>query len=490
MSSKKKIGIIGAGIGGLSAAVHLANKGFDVSVFEKNSNVGGKANNLSVKGFRFDTGPSLLTMPFLLEELFKDSNENISDYLTLKRLDVICKYFYPDKTIINAYSDINKFGGEIEAKTTDKKESIKNYFKYCSDIYKYTSELFLFSPELNFKSFLNVKGIDSIFNIKKVDPFRTMHQANASIFNDRKTIQMFDRYATYNGSNPYEAPATLNIIPNVEYTMGSYIVKEGIYAIPLSLKKLAEKAGVKFYIRSKVQKLLTEEKRINGIQIDGKEIYFDSVISNVDTTFTYKILLSENNNSENIDVSSSGIVFYWGVKCNFPALEIHNILFSKSYKKEFDDLFKQKVIPSDPTIYIYISSKFNKADAPEGCENWFVMINTPASSKKITADEISIIKKDIISKIFSATGIDLSDKIILEEILTPNDIEEKTGSLHGSIYGISSNSRNAAFKRNPVKSKKYNNLYFCGGSVHPGGGIPLVILSGKHSAELISRDLK
>ena len=188
---------------------------------------------------------------------------------------------------------------------------------------------------------------------------------------------------------------------------------------------------------------------------------------------------------ESLEPSISAMVFYWGVKGNYPELEKHNILFSDNYEAEFKEIFELKKCPSDPTIYIYISSKFNKSDAPEGFENWFVLVNAPYISGQDWKKEVRQIRTKVINRINSTLKIDLNKLIVEEEILTPEKIESQTGSRLGSIYGISSNSRTAAFLRQQNRSKEYKGLFFCGGSAHPGGGIPLVILSGKLAAEQV-----
>ena len=249
-----------------------------------------------------------------------------------------------------------------------------------------------------------------------------------------------------------------------------------------------QKKTVRFILNQQVDKILTKNDKATGIRSNEKDYFFDSVVSNVDVNYTYNNLLDYNFKNRN-EPSLSGIVFYWGVKGNHPSLEIHNILFSENYKNEFDDIFHSKKCPEDPTVYIYISSKYKKDDAPKGFENWFVMVNTPHNLGQNWNGEVGKMRVLIKKKVERILGIDLLEKILFEEVLTPSDIERNTGSFQGSIYGSSSNSRNSAFRRNPVKSKSYSNLYFCGGSVHPGGGIPLVLLSGKHASELIIRDL-
>jgi phytoene desaturase len=222
---------------------------------------------------------------------------------------------------------------------------------------------------------------------------------------------------------------------------------------------------------------------------------FDIVISNADVNSTYKNLIVDTTSTEarryeSLEPSLSAIVFYWGVRGIHQHLETHNIIFSDNYKKEFEEIFDLGKCPADPTIYIYISSKFNKEDAPDGFENWFVLVNAPYIAGQNWKEEVERTRKTVIDKINSALKIDLNTLIVKEELLTPEKIESQTGSRLGSIYGISSNSRSAAFMRQQNRSKKYKGLYFCGGSAHPGGGIPLVLLSGKLAAEEICRQEK
>jgi len=484
--------VIGSGLGGLSAAIRLAYAGYDVTVYEKNPTPGGKARSIEQSGFRFDTGPSLITMPFVINELFESVGENPVDWLTLNKLTNLCKYFYPDGTVLNAYSDREKFAVEIEANTTEKRDALYKYLAYCKTIYDLTADIFLFKDLYSARTYSNFKAFKTLLKLPKIDSFRTMNNANRSFFNDERIIQLFNRYATYNGSDPYKCPATLNIISHVEYSIGGYYASGGMYSLTDALYRLALKKGVKFRFNTNVEKIITHGNNVKGIITGGSEILSDGVISNADVYSTYGKLLNDDKSSaarkyNKLEPSSSALVFYWGVNIASHKLETHNILFSGDYKKEFEEIFDKKVYPADPTIYIYISSKFSQGDAPSGKENWFVMINAPncaSSNAKVQMSKEGI-KQVILSKIKVLTGYDIRDKIETESIMRPQDIEEQTGSFGGSIYGISSNSRNAAFLRQQNMSKLYKGLYFTGGSAHPGGGIPLVILSGKITAEKI-----
>lgn len=495
MSYGIRTAIIGAGLGGLSAAIRIASAGFPVDVYEQNSTAGGKANVVSGEGFTFDSGPTLLTMNFVIEDLFTAAGERMKDHIKLHHMKIICRYFYSDGTIFDTHSDREKFCDEVLKKTLDTPSTLNKYLDYCEKIYSIAGELFLLNDIHSVKSFLNKKALMALFNLKKIDSFRTMHTANQSFFKDPKLVQLFDRYATYNGSNPYQAPATLNIISHVEYNLGSYGTNDGIRKLPHVLKDIAEKKGVRFFFNSPVEKILLHEKDILGIRVDGLELPYDKVISNADVTSTYKKLLKNDHQqstakSNKLQPSLSGIVFYWGVQGKSSELDTHNILFSTNYEKEFDDIFSRRQVPDEPTVYIYISSKFNSDDAPPDCENWFVMINVPYDSGQDWIKETANAKETILRIIRKRLGLDIRNKIIFEQSLNPNDIERITGSDKGSIYGVSSNNRSAAFLRHPNKSSKINGLFFCGGSVHPGGGIPLVILSGKIASELVLKELK
>ncbi|MCF8316592.1 MAG: phytoene desaturase [Ignavibacteriales bacterium] len=493
----KKIAVIGAGLGGLAAAARLASSGHDVTIYESASKPGGKASEIRSDNFRFDAGPSLLTMPFVLEELFDSCDENINDYLRLSKLEVICRYIFPDGEVINAFSDPRKFAAEIEEKTGTPSKDVIKYLQYSGKIYDLTADLFLNKSFSEFSTLISRSSLKTLLSIHKIDPFRTMHKANSSFFKSERIVQLFDRYATYNGSNPFRAPATLNIIQHVEYNLGAYLPEGGIHSITSALHRLCEKKGVEFRFSSYVEEIIHSRKRVEGIRFKdaGGEISsarYDIIISNADVNKTYSGLLGDEvsrfaKRYRKLEPSSSAMVFYWGINTVHRDLETHNILFSEDYRKEFDEIFDKKICPVDPTVYIYISSKMNQSDAPEGHQNWFTMINAPYDAGQDWDQELSRVRSAIIRKVKKLLNIDLNDHIVFEKILTPPEIEKMTGSRFGSLYGISSNNPMAAFLRQPNRSEKYKGLYFVGGSAHPGGGIPLVLLSGKIASELIEK---
>jgi phytoene desaturase len=482
---KKKIIVIGSGVGGLGAAIRLASNGFDVEIFEKNSYAGGKIGEMQFDGYRFDTGPSVFTMPDLVEDLLM--NEETAKF-SYNQLEASCKYFYEDGTELIAYSDIEEFIKEIENKTNEKPDNIRAFLQKSKTIYDVTADVFLFNSIHDKKNLIRSSSLKALLNFGKIDAFSTMHESNAKRFNDDRIIQLFDRYATYNGSNPYQVPATLNIIPHLEHNLGTYFPEGGIYKIIKALKNKAEKEGVDFHFNTKVDEVVTLKQKVIGVRTGGTLHEADYVISNTDINYFYKHLLKDHKlltKTLKPEKSSSALIFYWGVRGNFPQLKLHNILFSADYPAEFDHLFTKKTIFEDPTVYIFISSKVISSDAPEGKENWYVMINAPESTGQDWDQLRKKAREYITRKIKRMLGIDIEKHIEAEQVNDPVSIETQTSSYHGSLYGNSSNSKFAAFNRHPNYSKKYEGLYFTGGSVHPGGGIPLALSSAKIVSDYI-----
>jgi len=483
MPSQKAV-IIGAGIAGIATAVRLAVKGFAVEVYEANGYAGGKLSEFEQQGYRFDAGPSLFTMPQYVDELFKLAGKNSADYFTYRKLEVVCHYFYPDGAHIKAYAEKAKLATEVNRQTGEPEMVIQKYYRNSSRIYHITNHVFLEQSLHRLKTYLSSSTLKSVLRLFRIDAFRTMHKANESFFKDRRLVQFFDRYATYNGSNPYQAPATLNVIPHLEQHFGAYFPDGGMYRITGSLVQLAQELGVQFHYHSPVEEIVLEGTKVTGINVNGGFVKSDMVISNMDVWFTYRKLLAKYPQlfPEKIlkqERSSSALIFYWGIQKQFPQLDLHNIFFSADYEAEFNAIWKEKNIYHDPTVYLNISSKFKTDDAPDGCENWFVMINVPANTGQNWDKLIAEARINILNKLSAQLGEDITSLIANESILDPRSIESKTSSYQGSLYGTSSNSQFAAFLRHANRSSKVSNLYFCGGSVHPGGGIPLALLSAK-----------
>jgi phytoene desaturase len=484
-----KIAIIGAGIAGLATAVRLAAQGHEVEVFESNSYAGGKLSAFEQDGYRFDAGPSLFTMPAYVEELFELVGEPMQGKFAYTAAPVACRYFWNDKTELTAWADSARFAAEAESKLGVPASRILDYLALSRKKYRLAGHLFLEKSLHKLSTWLNKSVLKSLMFLSGFDLFTSMHRVNERWFKHPKLVQLFDRYATYNGSNPYKAPGMLTIIPHFEHNVGVFYPEGGMHSITEAVYGLAKKQGVHFHFEHKVEEIITERGQVIGIKANGKLYDFDAAVSNMDVYFTYKRLLPQEPPPERIlnqPKSTSALIFYWGVQKSFPNLDLHNIFFSDRYAEEFAALERGEMI-NDPTIYVNISSKYTSTDAPSGCENWFVMLNAPCHHGQNWDALIERVRKEVITKLNAQLGVDMNNLIVNESVLSPLEIEAKTSSHLGALYGYSSNTQMAAFLRHANFSRSVRGLYFCGGSVHPGGGIPLCLLSAKITAELIGK---
>lgn len=483
----KEIIIIGAGLGGLSAACRLAKAGFAVSVLEKNETVGGKVNIVESGGYKFDTGASLLTMRHVLEDLFGFSGKRIEDYLEIVSLEPICRYFWTDGTIFDASQNIEETESEIAKLEPQDVENFRRYLADSKQKYEISERTFLAKSLNDLPQLLTPKNLPDLL---KISTLKTLDKHNAQYFKSEKLRQLFNRFATYNGSSPYQTPATFALIPYVEFGLGAWYVRGGMYEIPRALERLATESGVKIYTESEVEKIVVENGKAVGVKVGGEVVAADIIVSNADAIETYRELLPvENRKIEAREPSCSGFVLLLGTNKKFDKLAHHNIFFSDDYKAEFDAIFKEKIPAPNPTIYICATSRTDESQSPEGHENLFVLINAPYTSAQVDWEKEKQNYRDLIVKKLENFGLEgLNKAIDFEQIITPSDFETKYRANKGSIYGISSNGIFSAFLRVPNKAKDVENLYFAGGATHPGGGIPLVLLSGKMTAEMIMRE--
>jgi phytoene desaturase len=486
----KKAIVIGSGIGGVAASIRLARKGYSVKVFEASDNPGGKLSQFKMGEYRFDRGPSLFTLPQYVEELFSLCEENMSDHFSYSELPILCKYFYPDGFTFEAKGNREENIKALAESFKEDENKVRTFFKEAEFIYETTAPLFLERPlrlSLLYKTKDFWKGISRIPRLPLIGTYTVQLK---KYFSNPKTIKYFQRYATYNGSNPYKTPALMQLLPHVEQGIGAFIPNKGMYDITQQLYELAKRQGVEFMFKSKVNEIIVEGKRAKGVLYNQDQIEkSDLVISNMDVFPTYKKLLRDEEEPKvilNQEKSSSALIFYWGMNKTFKQLDVHNILFAEDYENEFRCLFDSKTLTEDPTVYIHITSKHIPSDAPSNGENWFVMVNAPNDVGQDWKKLEQLTRENIISKIEVQLGESIREHIVCESSWNPSGIENDTSSHLGALYGNASNSASAAFFRHANNSSKIKDLYFVGGSVHPGGGVPLAILSAKTMSELIS----
>lgn len=483
----KKAIVIGSGIAGLASALRLRAKGYDVDVFEVNDYAGGKLHAFESRGYRFDYGPSLFTMPQYMEELFQLFKKDPKAHFRYKKKETICHYFWEDGTQFSAEAEEASFVSKASKAFQEPEKNITRYLANSRKKYDLTSQVFLQRSLHKPSTYLSKDALKGVLGMGHLDLMTNLNQVNERYFTNPKLVQLFNRYATYNGSTPYRTPGIMSLIPQLEMRYGTYYPIGGMHAISQSLYRLALEEGVQFHFKNKVQEVLLENGKAIGIEADNTYLA-DLVICNMDVFSAYQSILKKAKQPKKVlkqERSSSALIFYWGIKRTFNELDLHNIFFSDDYKGEFNAIFEDHTIHQDPTIYINITSKEESNHAPPNGENWFVMINTPGNKGQDWGQLKNEARKNILAKLSRILKVPIEELIETETILDPVKIEHHTSSHEGSLYGTSSNSKFAAFLRHPNFSSNYQNLYFCGGSAHPGGGIPLCLLSAKIVSDLI-----
>ena len=485
--------IIGAGVAGLAAAARLAVAGHPVTVFEASGSFGGKMQQFSLPGpagdYRFDAGPSLFTLPQLVDDIFRLAHRDPAAYFRYERLDPITQYFFADGTRLTAWAEADRFAAEVEAKLGVPAAAVRAFLGRSGQAYDATAGTFLHKSLHKASTYFSSETLKAVAALPTLGLAGTMHARHTKAFGqDARLVQLFDRYATYNGSDPYQAPATLSLIPHLEHGIGAFYPEGGIYAIASSLHRLAEEFGVQFRFNEPVRELLVADGHLTAVRTDQAVYDFGLVVSNMDVVPTYRRLLPTHPAPERTlgqPRSSSALIFYWGIAREFAELDVHNIFFSSDYRAEFKAIFEAQTVADDVTVYVNITSKKTATDAPAGHENWFVMVNVPHDQGQDWPALLARTRRAVLARLHRALGTDIEPLITAEKTWTPPGIAADTSSFGGALYGSSSNNALAAFWRHPNFSGQLDGLYFCGGSVHPGGGIPLCLLSAKIVAELI-----
>lgn len=481
----KKAVIIGSGIAGIAAAIRLRTKGYEVTVYEKNNYPGGKLTVVKKNGFRFDAGPSVFTLPELVLELFELAGKNPNDYFQYVRHSVSSNYFWKDGSQFSAPGNKDQFIEKASKEFGIDQRKLERYFQQSERKYNVTRPVFLERSLHQSKNYWSKLYLRSYHKLLSIGILKSLHRANSSALQDSKLVQVMDKFACYNGSSPFQTSGVMTLMPHIEITIGTYFPVNGMHGITTSLIQLCKDLGIEIHLNTEVSSILTEGKKVNGIQAGEKQILADLVVSNSDVYFTHKQLLKSKKPPKAIQCerSSSVVVFYWGINSEFPQLDLHNMFFSNEYSEEFDAIFQRKVLSKDPSIYVHKSCKIVPSDAPPGKENWFVMLMVPSEPSIIDDDFIAKLRAKTIERLSQQLGTEIEPLIEVEEMLTPQLIQDKTYSYKGALHGTSSNSLFSAFLRHSNFSKSYKNLFFVGGSSHPGGGIPLCLLSAKIATE-------
>jgi phytoene desaturase len=434
---------------------------------------GGKLAVLERDGFSFDTGPSLVTLPHVYDELFQRAGTTLADEVDLVRLDPQFRYHWSSGRTLDV---------------TDAGCDVPGYDAFVArgrTIWDVSERTFFAGPMSGPWSL--ARRMRSPRDLLHIDPLRTLHDAASEVFgDDREMTQWAGRYATYSGSSPYRAPATLSCIAHVEHEYGCWYPMGGLGALRDAFVRVAERVGVRIECGSDVRAVIATSDAVRGVQLaDGSVAHADAVVANADATHLYRDLLPDDRALRKVrraTPSTSGFVVCAGVRGATPGIAHHNIWFSADYRQEYDAL-DAGTLPADPTIYACVSSVTDPSQAPEGHENWFLLVNVPSGAEIDRAAATTLVLERL-----ARHGVDLRERVRFTETVVPSDLEHRFRSPGGSIYGTSSDGRRAAFVR-PRNRGSRRGLYLVGGSSHPGGGLPLVTMSARIVGDMIDRDL-
>lgn len=491
---QKKVAVIGAGLGGMSAAVMLANNNFDVTLFEKNDHLGGKLNVLKEKGFSFDLGPSIFTLPQFFRPVFKNGTKDLEDYVPLVRVEPQWRNFFEDGTHIDLYENMEKMKEELSSLGDDVFKEYEQFLKYSKIQYDIVNDGYFDKGLDTFWDFVKYYGL---FGASKLDFASSMATGISKRVSHPKLQAIFEYFIKYVGASAYHSPGFMNLMPNIQTEFGLWYVKGGLYELAKAFKRRLEETKVNVKLQCEVIDIQTNDKNVKSLIIEergkgSQEYAFDYIVSNMEVLPAYKNLLKETprfmKKLEKFEPACSGLVVHLGTNRIYPQLAHHNFFYSQNQKKHFHRVFVEKKLPDDPTIYLVAPTRTDPSQAPSGHDNIKILPHIPYINNQnpFTKEDCLVLKNKVLEKLERMGLTDLRKHIVVEDVWTPFDIEKKYYSNHGSIYGVVSDTRkNFAFKA-PKKSTKYDNLYFVGGSVNPGGGMPMVVLSGCHVARLIT----
>lgn len=489
----KKVLVVGSGLGGLSAAIYLAAEGYDVEIFEKNAQIGGKLNLLEKDGFSFDLGPSIFTMPHIFDQLFKQANRKMEDYFTLKPVHPHWRNFFEDGKVI----DLIPFDQENNFRVTNLslqgKRQLEEFLTYSKALYDYTEKGY-FSEGLDTLPD-NLMSYGPISLLKDFDALSTMDTKVRKYIDNPYLVDIMNFFIKYVGSSPYNAPALLNLLPYIQYEFGLWYVEGGMYNLARGLNQLLEELGVKIHLNTEVKKVIKTKDHVSSIQLqDGQIIKGDLIVSNMEAIPAYKELLDMDDDFleklEKFEPACSGLVIHLALRKKYNQLAHHNFFFSKDPKNHFATVFDEKKLPSDPTLYVVAPTRTDTTQAPAEYENLKILPHIPYLNDEVTQEDYDQLKERVYTKLENMGLTDLRENIIFEEILTPFDIQEMYYSNKGSIYGVVSDRNKNLGLKIPKQSTIFDNLYFVGGSVNPGGGMPMVVLSGINTAKEIIKNNK
>ncbi len=494
----KRVGVIGGGLGGLAAACTLAARGHSVVLFERNSWLGGKAATLEQDGFRFDMGPTILTLPSALRRIFSEAGRELEDYLDLVRLEPQWRSFFEDGSVLDLDSDPNKMRQALRkfAPGTETAAGYERFLQLSERLHRISRNWFFYRPVGGLRDMFsagNMVQAGTLGDVLAMRMGRSVAGTVRSFVPDQRVAQMVDHFTQYVGSAPDASPAVLCGIAHMQTSEGISYPRGGTREIPRALCRLATELGVEMHTSCGVRAIRESEGAVTGVELEnGQLVRLEAVVSNSDAVRTHRELLRGVKKFERrrrYEPACSGVVLYLGLRRRQPQLLHHNFVFSRDPEEEFDCIYRKGEPAPDPTCYVCAPAQTDPSVAPEGGEALYVLVHTPYLRPSHDWKAMfPAYRKVILEKLRRTAGIDLEGEIVSEAALTPQDIHDRYGVLEGAIYGIASHGRwMGAFKPNN-RSPDRRGLYLAGGAAHPGPGMPMVLMSGWIAADALDRD--
>ena len=499
LESIHRVGIIGSGLGGLSAACVLAARGYRVTVFEKNSWLGGKAAVLREGGYRFDMGPTILICPSVLRKIFAEAGRELEDYLQLVQLEPQWRCFFEGGSTVDLYGNAAQMREHLAGFSPETIASYERLGQISEELHSISNRFFFWrsigSMRDTFQSG-SLRNLSLLRDLSHMKLGQTVQGAIRREVKDERIAQMLEHMVQYVGSSPEKAPAILYAIEHMQRSEGVWYPLGGTRAIPEALERLAREYGVEFRTNVAVTRIATVAGRVTGIETEaGEFVPLAAVVANSDAVRTYRELLNgpfarSFNRRRSYEPACSGVVLYLGLKRRYPQLAHHNFVFSRNSAEEFHAIYDQHCLAPDPTCYVCAPASTEPRVAPAGGEALYVLVHAPhLRSSHNWKEMFPGYRRVILEKLARTAGLeDLESTIEVERFLTPEDIGSRYAVWNGAIYGIASHGRLRGGFKPANHDPELQGFYLAGGAAHPGPGMPMVLMSGWIAADRLDRD--